>query len=138
MFFEQLTAIVALWHPFGCKLSSQHFVRAIAECFCIVADYIVGIDQRWIPVITGKDLVGTLTGLHNLDMLGNFLRQQIKADIIIGNHWLRHGSNGAGQRIHQIGRWYENLVMVGAEMLGDQVRIDEFIAFFAVGLFKAD
>ena len=39
-------------------------------------------------MIAGEDLVGTLSALHHLDVLGDLLRQQVEADA----SWLTIGS----------------------------------------------
>ena len=55
---------------------------AVEEDLRIVAHDIVGFQQRRIPVITAENLVGALTRLHYLDVLGHLPRQQEKTNIV--------------------------------------------------------
>ena len=42
-------------------------------------------------MIAAENLVGSLTALHHLDMLGHGLAEQVKADAVMADHGFVHG-----------------------------------------------
>jgi hypothetical protein len=68
----------------------------------------------------------------------DLLREQIEADGIVADHGFGHRRHTIGQRRQQLIDADEQLVMIGAEVPRDQIRILEFIAFFLIHRFKAD
>ena len=98
----------------------------------------LGPAHRGIPVITGEHLVGALAGLHDLDVFGHFLGQQIEGDAVVADHRLAHGADRTvegGQ--HAVGA-DADLMVVGAESLGDEVGVFELVALDASDGFEAD
>jgi hypothetical protein len=89
-------------------------------------------------VVSGEDLVGALPRLHNLDVFGHFLGQQVEGDAVVTDHWLAHRGDRAVERgQHPVGA-DADLVMVGVEALGDDVGIPELVALDAADGFEAD
>ncbi len=89
-------------------------------------------------MIAGEHLVGALTGLHDLDVLGHFLGQQIEGDAVVADHRLAHGADRTVERgQHPVGA-DADLMVVGVEALGDEVGVLELVALHAADGLEAD
>ncbi len=53
-------------------------------------------------------------------------------------YWVGHGFDRAGKLLQEVLGWDEQLVVVGSIVPGDEVGIDELVAFLAMCLLKAD
>ena len=81
----------------------------------------VGLTHRGIPVVAGEHLIGALPGLHDLDVFGHFLAEQIEGDAVVADHRLTHRADRTIERgQHAVGS-DADLVVIGAEALGDDV-----------------
>ena len=79
-------------------------------------------------MIAGEDLVGALPGLHDLDVFGHLLGQQVEGDAVVADHRLAHRADRAVQRgQHAVGA-DPDLVVVGVEAFGDDVGVAELVA----------
>ena len=86
------------------------------------------VTHRGIPVVAGEHLVGALPGLHHLDVLGDFLAEQIEGDAVVADHRLAHRADRAVERgQHPVGA-DADLVVIGVEALGDDVGVLELVA----------
>ena len=95
--------------------------------------------QRRVPVVAGEDLVGALPGLHHLDVLRHLLAEQVEGDAVVADHRLAHRRDGAVARPgSEPLRADPDLVVVGAELLGDQVGVVELVAALAGRRLEAD
>ena len=79
-------------------------------------------------MVSGEYLVGALPGLHDLDVLGHFLAEQVEGDAVVADHRLAHGADRAVERgQHALGA-DADLVVVGVETFGDDVGVAELVA----------
>ena len=98
----------------------------------------VGLAHRGIPVVSRKDLVGALAGLHDLDVLGHLLGQQVERDAVVADHRLAHGADRAVEGgEHALGA-DADLMVVGVEPLGDEVGVLELVALDPADGLEAD
>ena len=89
-------------------------------------------------MVAGEHLVGALPGLHHLDVLGHFLAEQIEGDAVVADHRLAHGADRTVERgQHAVGA-DADLMVVGAETLGDDVGVLELVARHAAHRLEAD
>ena len=96
------------------------------------------VGHRRIPVIAREHLVGALAGLHDLDVLGHFLAEQIEGDAVVADHRLAHGADRAVERgQHPVGA-DADLMVVGGETFGDDVGVLELVALHAADRLEAD
>ena len=89
-------------------------------------------------MVAGEHLVGALPRLHHLDVLGDFLAEQVEGDAVVADHRLAHRADRpveGGQ--HPVGS-DADLVMIGVEALGHDVGVLEFVALDAAGRLEAD
>ncbi len=115
-------------------------VRPVREHPQVVLDRIVASDpgQRRVPGVTGEYLVRTLPGLHDLQVAGDLLRQQVEGDAVVADHRLAHRVDGRLDRGQQPVTGDPNLVMVGAEMVRNDVGVRELVTGLAAGRLEAD
>ena len=72
-------------------------------------------------MVAGEHLVGALPGLHDLDVFGHFLAEQVEGDAVVADHRLAHRADRTVERgQHPVGS-DADLVVIGAEALGDDV-----------------
>ena len=89
-------------------------------------------------MVAREHLVGALAGLHHLDVLGHFLAEQVEGDAVVADHRLAHGADRAVERgQHPVGA-DADLVVVGAEALGDDVGVLELVALDAADRLEPD
>ncbi len=89
-------------------------------------------------MIAGEDFIRALAGLRHLDLLGDLFGQQVKADGVMADHRFVHRPDTRGQlRQRPIGR-DEDLMMVGAEAVGDDVGIVKLVPLLLTDGLKAD
>ena len=89
-------------------------------------------------MVAGEHLVGALAGLDDLDVARHFLAEQVEGHAVVADHRLAHRADRAvegGQ--HPVGP-DPDLMMVGAEAFGDDVRPPELVALDAARRFEAD
>ena len=97
-----------------------------------------GFTHRGIPVVSGEHLVGALPGLDHLHVFGHFLAEQVEGDAVVADHRLAHRADRAVERgQHPVGA-DADLMVVGVEALGDDVRVLELVALDAADGFEAD
>ena len=85
--------------------------------------------HRRVPVVAGEHLVGALTGLHDLHVLRHLLGEQVEGDAVVADHRLAHGADRRRRARRQHRSVADpDLVVVGAETLGDDVRVPELVA----------
>lgn len=89
-------------------------------------------------MVAGEHLVRALAGLDDLDVLGDLLAQQVERHAVVGDHRLAHRADRALQRGQHPGGVDADLVVVGAEPLGHDVGVDEFVTLDAADRFEAD
>ena len=90
-------------------------------------------------MIATEHLVGTLSGLDNLEVFRDFLGQQIEADGIVTDHRFRHGRDAAFKgRQQPFPAVHADLVMLCAKLIGNDVGISEFVPGLAANGFKPD
>ena len=89
-------------------------------------------------MISGEDLVGALPRLDHLHVFGHFLAEQVEGDAVVADHRLAHRADRPVERgQHPVGV-DADLMVVGVEALGDDVRILEFVTLDAADGFEAD
>ena len=114
---------------------------AVEERLAVVGDRAVQrcrVGHRRIPVVAREHLVGALPGLHHLDVLGHFLAEQIEGDAVVADHRLAHGADRTVQcGQHAVGA-DADLMVIGAETLGDDVGVLELVARHAAHRLEAD
>ena len=89
-------------------------------------------------MVAGEHLVGALTRLHDLDVARHFLAEQVEGDAVVADHRLAHRADRPVERgQHPVGS-DADLVMVGAEAFGHDVRPAEFVALDAAHRLEAD
>jgi hypothetical protein len=118
----------------------QRGVRPVEEHLGVrLGDPVARYVGQWrIPVVAGEDLVGALPGLHHLDVLGHLLRQQVEGDTVVADHRLAHRRHRTGQGGQQPGVVDLDLVVIGAEVLSDQIGVGELVAGLATRRMEAD
>src|SRR4051812_14723920 len=94
----------------------------------IFVAWVVDAQERWIPAIPAKNLIRTLAALHDLDVLGYFFRQKIEGDGVMADHGLRHRLDRTRQCREGSARLDADLLVIGSELLGDDIRVTEFVA----------
>ena len=89
-------------------------------------------------MVAGEHLVGALTRLHDLHVARHFLAEQVEGDAVVADHRLTHRADRPVERgQHPVGP-DADLVVVGVEALGDDVRPPELVALHAAGRLEAD
>ncbi len=89
-------------------------------------------------MVPGEHFVGALTRLHHLDVLGDFLAEQVEGDAVVADHRFAHRADRpveGGQ--HPLGA-DPDLVVIGLEALGHDVGVLELVALDIAGGLEAD
>src|SRR3954452_15936058 len=111
--------------------AEQPFQIGMAPIEIAALIFIAGIidaEERWIPTVAAENFVGALTALNHLDVLGHFLGQKVERHGVVTDHRLRHRLDGARQRGQRPFCINANLLVIGSEPIGNNIRVVEFIA----------
>ena len=138
MFTHKVARCIVGGQPLRLHRGFVVVVAAIKKCLAISAIGIAGAINLRVPVITGKQFIRALAALYDFAMLGHFTREQVKGNAVMADHRLAHGAEGSGQLLNNLVLANAQLVMAGAVMLGDQIRVLEFVAALAACVLKTD
>ncbi|MNO50300.1 hypothetical protein D3C76_406710 [compost metagenome] len=138
VFAHEVAGSVGFQQPGGLHGVAVFGVAAVEERLTVGRIGIVGAVHLRVPVVTGEQLIGTLAALYALAVLGHFPRQQVEGDAVVADHRFAHGAEGGRQLVDDFVFGNAQLVVTGAVVFGDQVRILELVAALAAGIFKAD
>ncbi len=94
--------------------------------------------QCRMPAVAGEDLVGALAALDDLDLLGDQFGQQVEGDHVVTDHRLAHGGDRAVQGGGEAVGVHHQLVVVGGELLRDQIGVRELVTLLAALRLETD
>src|SRR3954462_13012833 len=99
---------------------------------------VIGGQKRGGPTISAEYLVSALAALDHPDPLGYFLRQQVKSHRVVADHGLGHRADRCGKHLQGSISVYSDLLVVGGEVLCNQVRVLKLISGMLPDTLKSD